>query len=87
MAAKLASISADGEILVSDGFFAAIPDDLVQLSCGCPDGTKKELWSNIDLAGDNRFDFDVAHSLKSRWCPIHGEQYCTDILALDGKPA
>lgn len=87
MAAKLSSVSVDGEILVSDRFFAAISDDLVRLSCGCPDGTKKELWSDRDLSGDNRFDFDVAHSLKTKWCPEHGEQYCTDILALDGEPA
>lgn len=87
MAAKLGSVSVDGEILVSDRFFAVISDDLVRLSCGCPGGTKKELWSDRDLSGDNRFDFDVAHSLKTKWCPEHGEQYCTDILALDGKPA
>ena len=83
MAAKLASISEDDELLASDRFFANLEDEHALLSCGCPNGVKVELWTEKDLAEDERFDFDRAYSLRSRWCSTHGREYCEVILALD----
>lgn len=87
MAAKLASLSADDELLTSSRFFSNLKDERVLLSCGCsdgrPGGTKAYLWSEKDLSQDKRFDFQVAYSLKSNWCRRHGREYCEAILALD----
>jgi class 3 adenylate cyclase len=83
MAAKLASLSDNEELLASSRFFSNLKDEHVLLSCGCPSGTKASLWSERDLSQDKRFDFQVAYCLKSNWCRIHGREYCEAILSLD----
>lgn len=83
MAAKLASLTASGEVLVSDRYFKQITDPRVRKSCGCPKGQKEDLWKERDLAGDDRFDFDKAHVMESQWCQTHGAQFCDEIVALD----
>lgn len=83
MAAKLASLSEDGQLIVSDRFFEKIDNELVRLSCGCPHGSKADLWESIDLSADDRFDFDFGYALKSQWCSEHGAEYCEAILALE----
>ena len=83
MAAKLASLSGDNELLVSDRYYNNIQDELVRKSCGCPRGEKNELWSGVSLKEDDRFDFDLAYCLKSNWCTEHGKEYCEKILGLD----
>lgn len=87
MAAKLASLSDNDELLASSRFFSNLKDEHVLFSCGCsdghPDGTKTYLWSERDLSQDQRFDFQVAYSLKTNWCRIHGREYCEAILGLD----
>ena len=87
MAAKLASLSDNDELLASSRFFSNLEDERVLLSCGCsdgcPGGTRACLWSEKDLSQDERFDFQVAYSLKTNWCRIHGREYCEAILALD----
>jgi class 3 adenylate cyclase len=83
MAAKLASLSDNEELLASSRFFSNLKDEHVLLSCGCPGGTKASLWSERDLSQDKRFDFQVAYCLKTNWCRIHGREYCEAILALD----
>ncbi|HMN14195.1 MAG TPA: hypothetical protein PKD55_17915 [Bellilinea sp.] len=83
MASKLAAISEDNELLVSDRFFANLKDELVLKSCGCPSGDKGELWTAMDVSDDERFDFDIAYRLSSNWCSTHGKEYCDSILRLD----
>ncbi len=83
MAAKLASLTSDGEMLVSGRYFQKIPHEKTRQSCGCPNGVKVTLWSERALTNDSRFDFEKAFSLTSNWCGTHGAQYCEDILALD----
>ncbi len=83
MAAKLASSSQGNELLASDRFFTNIRDEHALLSCGCPDGTKTELWTKKDLSLDERFDFSLAYSLTSIWCKEHGREFCEAILACD----
>jgi class 3 adenylate cyclase len=58
MAAKLASRSMTGELLVSDRYFGNLKNDKALLSCGCPSGPRVNLWSEVDLRGDSLFDFD-----------------------------
>lgn len=83
MSAKLASLSAPGELLVSDRYFRNIRDELVRNSCGCPDGVPKPLWTEIDVSGDKKFDFDRAYKLESKWCSTHGSDFCDRIIALE----
>lgn len=87
MAAKLAARTVDGELLVSDRFYQAMPNEHARYSCGCNSGqagpTKTLLWSPVDLAADNKFDFKTAYCLKSQWCSIHGNEYCEKLLTLD----
>jgi len=83
MAAKLASLSDNDELLASSRFFPNLKDEHALSSCGCPSGIKTYLWSEKDLSQDKRFDFQVAYGLKSSWCRIHGQEYCEAILALD----
>lgn len=85
MAAKLASRTEGDELLVSDRYYEMIPDDYARLSCGCGNdtGERTPLWDEIDVSDDSRFDFNVAHRLKSRWCGTHGAEYCERVLALD----
>lgn len=87
MAAKLASLSDHDELLVSGRFFENLDDPHVLYSCGC-DGKgnkidKKYLWDEVSLEDDDRFDFDTAHRLESKWCSVHGKSYCEEILSLD----
>src|SRR5437588_697847 len=87
MAAKLASIADDNEMLVSDRFFRSLKkDDRIHLSCGCikgvPGGPKTELWTARDVT-DPRFDFKAAYCLKTIWCQRHGREFCEGILTLD----
>ncbi len=83
MAAKLASISSDDELLASGRFFGRLKDDHALLTCGCPDGIRTQLWTSKDLGQDSRFDFDIAYRLTSVWCKKHGAEFCDAILELD----
>jgi len=87
MAVKLASESEKGELLVSDRYYSKITDDLVRKSCGCIGeayyGKKEDLWEEINVETNDKFDFDYAYSLTSQWCQTHGKEFCTNILKLD----
>ena len=87
MAAKLASISEDNQLLVSDRFFKHIQHELILKSCGCLEGRytgqKVDLWTPKDVSDDSRFDFGTAYSLGTIWCAQHGRDYCESILELD----
>ncbi len=83
MSSKLASMTVDNQLLVSDRFFNNLKNDKARFSCGCPTENNKSLWEKIDIEKKNMFDFDTAYSLKSNWCAIHGEQYFNDLLDLD----
>jgi class 3 adenylate cyclase len=83
MAAKLASRSADNEILVSGRYHKTITSEKALRSCGCPIGEKVDLWTKVDVSEDERFDFKTAYSLKSNWCPTHGREFCESLLRAD----
>lgn len=54
-------------------------------TCGCPNGEKVNLWTEVDISDDGKFDFDKAYMLRSHWCGTHGKEYCENILKLDGE--
>jgi class 3 adenylate cyclase len=83
MASKLASITKQNEMLVSDRFFKNLKDDLVLKSCGCPNNEVVDLWKEYDLSDNELFDFDKAYLLESNWCKEHGADFCTRIIELD----
>jgi class 3 adenylate cyclase len=83
MASKLASISKDNELIVSDRFYSNIKSEKALKSCGCPSGTKNDLWSEFDVDSDEKFDFSKAFLLRSCWCSTHGLEYCDSILKAD----
>lgn len=85
MSAKLASIGAINQLIVSDRFFSSIQNDLVLKSCGCPNDECVDLWTKVDLSLDPRFDFDTCYRLTTNWCGKHGKDFCERILALDKK--
>lgn len=83
MSSKLAAMGEAGELLVSDRYYNRITHERVRKSCGCPGKQKKELWSQVDVKDDPKFDFDTMYRLKTTWCETHGEEYCNAIMALD----
>ena len=83
MAAKLASITEDDELLVSERIFNNLKDEHALKTCGCPNGIKTDLWEEKEVSEDERFDFDKAFSLRSAWCSKHGKEYCEAIIALN----
>lgn len=83
MAAKLASLSTENKLWVSDRFFRNLKDNKARYSCGCPTGKKVELWSEEDISSDSRFDFNTAYSLGSNWCETCGNRFCSDLVKLD----
>ena len=85
MAAKLAAMTEDNELLASDRFYNVANHDLVRWSCGCPSGRKEHLWTERDIRGDPKFDFEKAYLLKSVWCATHGREFCDSILRLDKR--
>lgn len=85
MASKLASLSKDGELLVSPRYFKNLQNELVLKTCGCPNGEKKDLWEEVEVASTGWFDFDKAYRLHTHWCEKHGRDYCERILDLDDR--
>lgn len=86
MAAKLASLTPDDEILVSKRFFERLEDDRALKSCDCG-GRKASLWSTMNVADEGRFDFDTAYQLSSSWCSQHGKEFMEALLKLDKDKA
>jgi len=83
MAAKLASLSKNDQLIASDRYFSNLKDEHALLTCGCPGGEKVDLWTPLDLCEYDRFDFDTAYVLEHSWCKTHGKEYCEIILRLD----
>jgi class 3 adenylate cyclase len=83
MAAKLASLSTDNRLWVSDRFFKNLNDEKAIYSCESLGGDKVDLWKKEDVSNDSRFDFNVAYSLGSNWCKYHGKSFCLDLVKLD----
>jgi class 3 adenylate cyclase len=83
MAAKLAGLGENDELIISDRFAENLTDDWVLKSCGCPNGEKVDIWHSVDLSENEMFDFDLAYKLKTQWCTEHGKEYCEYLLSLD----
>lgn len=87
MAAKLASRSSNGEVWVSKRFHQCLWGENALMTCGCVGGEytgeKSELWSEVSVKEDGRFDFDTACVLRSDWCKRHGKAFCRSIVKYD----
>lgn len=83
MASKLASRSDHNQVLVSDRFFKRLKDERATKTCGCPNGEKGDLWTEVDLSAEKMFDFDKGYRLGSSWCEKHGKEFCDGLLAAD----
>jgi len=90
MSAKLASLSNDWELYVSDRFYKNLKNnELVVKSCWCTGWqetwNKENLWREVDLMNDWKFDFDKAYILENVWCSKHWKEWCKKIIALDNN--
>ncbi len=83
MASKLASMGESNQLFVSDRYFQNLTDDKARISCGCPDGIKKNLWQDVDVSSKNLFDFSKGYFIESNWCSTHGKEYFEALLNLD----
>ena len=85
ISSKLSDLANPDTILVTDDCHneLTIPSSLKKyliLSCGCPQGTPVDLWSEkIELT--QKFDTKI-WELKSRWCDIHGKEYINKVLEI-----
>lgn len=82
MASKLAAMGDFGQLMVSNRFYQRINNDWARMSCDC-NGPTKLLWEEKDVAEDAKFDFSTAYLLTSRWCKVHGQEYCKQLMLLD----
>lgn len=86
MAAKLAGLTEDDELRVSDRFYNKLINEKATQSCGCgADGKKSRLWETVDVSAEGKFDFNTAYCLLSNWCPKHGKEFMEALLAHDLK--
>ena len=69
--------------MVSDRFHARLTNEAALKTCGCPNGTKVDLWTKQDLRGDSKFGFEAAFALRTRWCEMHGSEFCERLLRAD----
>jgi class 3 adenylate cyclase len=87
VAAKLASLPQNGEIMVSDRYYTRLNGERALKTCGCQNGVYTgvhgDLWDKIDVTEDPRFEFDTAWMLKSVWCNTHGKEFCRDVVRYD----
>lgn len=87
MASKLASLGEQNQMLVSDRYFGRLKDEHALLTCGCEQGTytgnRSPLWKEVQVTDKPYFDFEKAWALESRWCGVHGAEFCDALLALD----
>ena len=89
MAAKLASRSHSGQIWVSKRFHECLWGENALMTCGCVGGhytgERQELWTEVSVKDDDRFDFETALVLLSDWCPRHGKAFCKSIVKYDRR--
>ena len=82
MAAKLASLTADDQLLVSERFHSKLTDEKARSACACSGGAS--LWEKVDVsAPPGRFDFTTAYRLVANWCQKHGKEFMEALLACD----
>lgn len=88
MAAKLSSLAEPDQILVSERVYTSLDTDDFRkwaiMSCGCtdgrPGGSPANLWIKQDVSDKSYFDFKSAYLLRSFWCDIHGDEFCSSLL-------
>lgn len=83
MAAKLASLSENNEILISNRYFQRIHRTLDTNLCKCYGN--EQIWNKMDFRKKKAFDFNTAYGLRIQWCKDHGADIIGRLIALDKK--
>lgn len=79
-ATKAAQKAEAHELVATQRIYNHFKDNtLVTYTCGCPDGVKRQLWKARDVETLPETDSQCL-VLRSSWCDIHGDDYCTWIL-------
>lgn len=81
-ATKAAQFAGRHELVVTGSIWDRIgKNDFVAFSCACGDGPSSTIWSDttIDRLPDGDPDA-YGRKLTSKWCGIHGADYCDSIL-------
>jgi len=81
MAAKLAALSKNNEILVSDRYHIRMKKGFSK--CLCKDYNAEKIWTKKDYSNNKSFDFNFAYGSVMKWCKDHGSISCGQLLALD----
>lgn len=79
-ASKCAGKAGAHELITTDTVFRHFEDnDFVTHSCGCPNGTPSELWSETIV---EKLPEEAARCrvLRTSWCKDHGDEFCRAIL-------
>jgi class 3 adenylate cyclase len=81
-ACKLCEQARPDTIWVGDAVHSAIADggvieEHLIMSCGCPDGIPRNLWTSQDM---NRLAVPRCWSLETKWCLKHGDAYINAVL-------
>jgi hypothetical protein len=81
-ATKCAQRADRHQLVVTGAVFDKLAEnDYMRYSCGCPDGTPSDLWSDIEV--EKLGKHSTCSLLKSSWCQTHGDEFCQAIL--DGR--
>ncbi len=84
-AAKAAQGAERHELIVTGTVWDVVEkNDYLAVSCPCDDGPSLRIWSDTEIDRLPEGDPDAqGRLLKSYWCAVHGEEYCSAVL--DGK--
>jgi class 3 adenylate cyclase len=80
-ASKLAGLSENNEIFVSERYYKNITNNNALYSCACSEPVL--LWQETNLEDNDKIPFDKAMILNSSWCTKHGSETLEDIIATD----
>jgi class 3 adenylate cyclase len=83
-AVKCSETAAVNEVVVTRAVFQKLEaNDYIVFSCGCPDGSVVNLWTDTTVENLPDEDGVQCKRLRSSWCVKHGDEFCEAIL--DGK--
>jgi class 3 adenylate cyclase len=78
-AAKCAQKADRHQLIVTSAVWDKLSkNDYIAYSCGCPDGTPKQLWKEIEVEKLDKHG--LCRLLLSNWCETHGDEFCQAIL-------
>jgi hypothetical protein len=84
-AAKSSQQADANEMIVTGGVWDYVEtNDYLAVTCTCGAGPSASLWSDVTIDKIHEGDGERAgRRLTSKWCAIHGAEYCAAVLAGD----